>query len=68
VPHGTPADIVSKLNSALNETLRSPQVSERFKALNIESRQNTTAEFAAFVHEQTELWSKIVKEANITLG
>jgi tripartite-type tricarboxylate transporter receptor subunit TctC len=68
VPHGTPADIVRKLNGALNETLRSSQVSERFKALNIESRQNTTAEFAAFVREQTELWSRIVKEANITLG
>ena len=68
VPHGTPAEIVAKLNGALNETLRSPQVSERFKALNIEWRENTTAEFAAFVREQTELWGKIVKDANITLG
>src|SRR5215475_922891 len=68
VPHGTPADIVSKLNRSLNETLRSPQVSERFKALNIDWRQNTTAEFATFVREQTELWGRIVKEANITLG
>src|SRR5262249_47494853 len=68
VPHGTPADIVKRLNHALNATLRSPQVSERFQALNVEWRENTTDEFAAFVRAQTELWSKIVKEANITLG
>jgi tripartite-type tricarboxylate transporter receptor subunit TctC len=68
VPRGTPAEIVRKLNGVLNEALGSPQVSERFKQLNIDSRQNTPEEFAAFVHEQTELWSRVVKEANITLG
>jgi tripartite-type tricarboxylate transporter receptor subunit TctC len=68
VPHGTPAAIVQKLNAGLNEALRSPQVSERFKQLNIDSRANTPEEFRAFVGEQMERWSKVVKEANIKLG
>jgi tripartite-type tricarboxylate transporter receptor subunit TctC len=68
VPHGTPAAIVQKLNAGLNDALRSPAVSERFKQLNIESRANTPEEFGKFVHEQMDKWSQVVKEANIKLG
>jgi len=68
VPHGTPAGIVTKLNTHLNAALMSPQVSARFAELNVESRQNTPAEFGAFVERQTQMWSRIVKEANIKLG
>jgi tripartite-type tricarboxylate transporter receptor subunit TctC len=67
-PHGTPAPIVAKLNASLNEVLRSPEVTERFKQLNIVTRQNTPAEFRDFVAQQTKLWSGVVKEANIHLG
>jgi tripartite-type tricarboxylate transporter receptor subunit TctC len=68
VPHGTPTAIVQKLNASLNAALVSPQVSARFAELNIESRQNTSAEFRAYVESQMELWSRVVKEANIRLG
>jgi tripartite-type tricarboxylate transporter receptor subunit TctC len=68
VPHGTPAAIVAKLNASLNDALKSPEVSARFRDLNIISRPNTTAEFAKFVDEQMTLWSEVVKEANIHLG
>ncbi len=68
VPHGTPAEIVRKLNAALNAALVSPQVTARFAELNIQSRGNTPAEFGAFVEDQMALWSRVVKEANIKLG
>jgi tripartite-type tricarboxylate transporter receptor subunit TctC len=68
VPHGTPKPIVTKLNAALNEALKTPQVAERFKQLNIESRANTPEEFGVFVREQMDKWGKVVKEANIKLG
>ncbi len=68
VPHGTPTPIVQKLNAGLNETLRSPFVSERFAQLNIETRTTTPEEFRSFVQEQMALWSKVVKDANIRLG
>ena len=67
-PHGTPAEIVAKLNRALNAALASPEVSSRFKQLNIESRPNTPEEFARFVEEQMKLWGGVVKDANIKLG
>jgi tripartite-type tricarboxylate transporter receptor subunit TctC len=68
VPHGTPAEIVRKLNTRLNAALVSPQVSARFAELNVESRQNTPQEFGAYVESQMQLWSRIVKDANIKLG
>jgi tripartite-type tricarboxylate transporter receptor subunit TctC len=68
VPHGTPAPIVQKLNAGLNTALASPQVSTRFAELNIESRQNTPAEFGAYIDAQMALWSRVVKDANIKLG
>ncbi|HUD85543.1 MAG TPA: tripartite tricarboxylate transporter substrate binding protein [Xanthobacteraceae bacterium] len=68
VPHGTPAAIVRKLNAGLNAALVSPQVSARFAELNVESRRNTPEEFGAYVESQMQLWSRIVKEANIKLG
>ncbi len=68
VPHGTPHEIVTKLNSVLNGALASPQVSTRFASLNIESRPNTPEEFRAYVEGQMALWSRVVKEANVKLG
>ena len=68
VPHGTPPAAVRTLNSAINAALGSPEVKERFEQLNIDSRQNTPEEFRAFVKEQMERWSKVVKDANIKLG
>ena len=68
VPHGTPPAIVQKLSTSLNAALRSPEVSGRFAQLNIDSRQNTPDEFRVFVQGQMELWSRIVREANIRLG
>jgi tripartite-type tricarboxylate transporter receptor subunit TctC len=68
VPHGTPHAVVQKLNAALNAALVSPQVSQRFAQLNIESRQNTPEEFRAYVAGQMALWSRVVKEADIKLG
>jgi tripartite-type tricarboxylate transporter receptor subunit TctC len=68
VPHGTPREIVAKLNGALNAALASPEVSTRFRQLNIESRPTTPEEFARFVDEQMKLWGGVVREANIKLG
>jgi tripartite-type tricarboxylate transporter receptor subunit TctC len=68
VPHGTPKPIVQKLNTALNQALVSPEVSARFKQLNIVSRPNTPEEFHTFVEGQMKLWGGVVKDANIHLG
>ena len=68
VPHGTPAAIVQKLNSGLNAAIVSSKVAARFAELSVQSRQNTPAEFGAYIEAQMRLWSRVVKDANIKLG
>jgi tripartite-type tricarboxylate transporter receptor subunit TctC len=68
VPHGTPPAIIATLNGAINRAIASPEVKDRFEQLNIESRPTTPEQFSAFVHEQTERWGKVVKQANIKIG
>jgi tripartite-type tricarboxylate transporter receptor subunit TctC len=68
VPAGTSREIVGKLNAGLNDVLRQPDIVERLKSLNVEFRNNTAAEFRAFVAEETAKWGQIVKEAGIKLG
>jgi len=67
VPHGTPGEIVAKLNAALNAALASPEVQSRFTQLNISTRPNTPAEFHKFVEDQMTRWSGVIKEAGIKL-
>jgi tripartite-type tricarboxylate transporter receptor subunit TctC len=67
VPHGTPAEIIQKLNGAVNQAIASPEVKQRFEALNIDSHPTTPDEFRAFLKDQTERWGKVVKDAHIKL-
>jgi tripartite-type tricarboxylate transporter receptor subunit TctC len=68
VPTGTPPAIIQKLNAGLNAMLRQPEVTDRLKTLNVESRPNTPDDFRAFVAAEMEKWSRVVKDANIKLG
>jgi tripartite-type tricarboxylate transporter receptor subunit TctC len=67
-PTGTPQDIVQKLNAGLNAVIRQPDIGERLKQLNVETRANTPEECRAFVAAEMDKWGRVVREANIRLG
>lgn len=64
-PARTPAEVISRLSTALNAAIKVPEVTERLAALNIDTRPNSPAEFAAFVRAETERWGRLVREADI---
>ncbi len=66
-PAGTPQDIVTKLNSVINESLASPQVAAAFAKLGAEVRPGPPQAFAAFLAAETQKWSQVAKTANIKL-
>ena len=68
VPAGVAPEIVKKLSAGLNVVLTDPVVIDRLTKLNVDFNQNTPEEFRAFIAAEMERWSKVVKEANITLG
>ncbi len=64
-PPKTPAAIVAKLNDAANKVMQMPDMVARYQQLNATLGGGTTAETAAFIKEETERWSKVIKAAGI---
>ena len=59
-PRGTPADIVERLNGAINAALADPMVQTRIEELGGVPMPMTPAEFGRFIVAQTEKWAKVV--------
>jgi len=64
-PAGTPQDAVDKLYAATRDVVRSPEISERFKAMGGQAGGNTPAEFAAFIDQERVRWKSIVDAAGL---
>jgi len=64
-PPKTPAAVIAKLNDAANKAMHSPELLERYKSLNATPGGGPPAEMAAFVKQETERWSAVIKTANI---
>ena len=65
VPKGTPAEIVSKLNTAVNAVLANPKLKERIHDLGGEPLPMTPDQFGKLVRSETDKWAKVIKEAHI---
>ncbi|HUI97492.1 MAG TPA: tripartite tricarboxylate transporter substrate binding protein [Xanthobacteraceae bacterium] len=64
-PPKTPPAIVAKLNAAIVDILKMPDVQERLKKLNTTPEAMTPAEAADFVKADMARWSGVIKAANI---
>ncbi len=66
-PSATPADIVERLNAAVNKALASRPVADAFARGELTSMAGTPAQFAAFLQAETEKYAQIIRAANIRL-
>jgi tripartite-type tricarboxylate transporter receptor subunit TctC len=64
-PKNTPADIVGKLNSAINAALSDPRMNARLAELEAIALPGSPADFGKLIAEETEKWGKVVRAANI---
>jgi tripartite-type tricarboxylate transporter receptor subunit TctC len=60
-PAGTPREIVTALNAALNKALADPAVKKRLAELGSEVRPVSAAEFTRFLHEEEGKLKALVK-------
>ena len=60
-PAGTPREVVMKLNNAVNETLRAPDVRQRIAEQALEVATGTPDQFAALIRKDSERWAKVIK-------
>jgi len=67
-PAGTPAELVNRYNDVVVKAIRTPEVRERMRAVELEPREMSAAEFQAFVRADTERWAPIIKASGFTPG
>ena len=65
-PAGTPNEIVVRLNAALNDALRTPQVKEKFDAGAIEPWISTPEETRKFLLAEAARFATLIKSRGIT--
>jgi tripartite-type tricarboxylate transporter receptor subunit TctC len=64
-PKNTPAEIVDKLNGAINAGLADPKYKSRFTDLGAEIFAGSPADFGKFIVDYTERWAPIIRAAGI---
>jgi tripartite-type tricarboxylate transporter receptor subunit TctC len=65
VARGTPAGIITRLNSEINAGLTDPATRERLAAVATTPIVHTPESFGAFMAGEVEKWSKVIKAAGI---
>jgi tripartite-type tricarboxylate transporter receptor subunit TctC len=66
-PPAFPAPLAGKINRDVAEILQKPEIVAKIEALRLEPMGGTTADAVKFIGEETQLWGRVIKEANITL-
>ena len=66
-PPGTPAAIAGKLNAAIADVMKLPEVREKFAAQGAEVVGGTPAEMTAFMNAERGRWKKVIDTVRVTL-
>jgi tripartite-type tricarboxylate transporter receptor subunit TctC len=64
-PAGTPPAIIKQLHAATVQALRSPVVADQLVAQGAEPIGNSPDELRAFLQNEIEVWTKVIRQANI---
>jgi tripartite-type tricarboxylate transporter receptor subunit TctC len=65
VPRNVPAEVVDKLNSAVNASLADPKLNTRLAELGYAMAGSTPAEFGSMIAREIEKWAKVLKFAGV---
>jgi tripartite-type tricarboxylate transporter receptor subunit TctC len=65
VPAGTPADVISKLNSEINKALGSDEMKRFLEGEGAEAKAMSPQAFRTLIDTEMKRWDKVAKEANI---
>lgn len=66
-PAGTPAPIIAKLNTELNQILQDPEVQRAIADTGSQAGGGTPEDFGKFIASETQKWAEVIKKGNITL-
>ncbi len=64
-PPKTPAPIVAKLNAAVNDVLKQPEMQEQYRKLALQIGGGSPQDLAKIIKDDTARWGEVIKEAKI---
>ena len=64
-PPKTPQPVVAKLNAAVNEVLKQPEMQEQYRKLNLQVGGGTPQDLGKVIRDDTARWSDVIREAKI---
>jgi len=64
-PAGTPRDVVQKLNAAIADALRQPDVIAKMRQQGLEPYGNSPEEFSSWIDGQSRLWARVIRESGV---
>jgi len=65
VPAATPKPIINKLNAALLDALKSPEIKAKFDGIGAEPLGTSPDELAIYLNKEIERWGKVISTNNI---
>jgi tripartite-type tricarboxylate transporter receptor subunit TctC len=68
LPARTPRELVDQWHREIRRVLELPDVRQRVSSLGLEPVVNTPDEFAAQIQSEVSRWSKVIRQAHITLS
>ena len=66
-PAGTPAEVVAKLNQAINAILQEPGLRAKFAEMSLDVAGGTPARVAELIRADSARWKKVIDEAGIKI-
>lgn len=67
-PAKTPAEVIRRLNSEINDIISQTDTKDKLMALGFEPFTGSPAEFSQYLKQETAKWAQIVKTTKITLN
>ena len=64
---GTPPEVLAKLNEAVVETLKNPELNQKFESQGVEFVSSTPQQLADTVRRDTGQWTALINEAGIVI-
>ena len=66
-PAGVPHDIVLKLNGDINKAMQVPEVRGRLEAVGTQLREQSAAEFEAYMKSEVAKYAKLIKDTGVRI-
>jgi len=67
-PKGTPADVVQKINAAMQSALKDPAILKQLETEGLVPRAGTPEQYAQMVRSDTERWGQLVRSLNLKVN